>query len=210
MTHQNDSEQFQYHGNKNSVKITKDGKKCELIESNRTSIYGSNIIPNTTNKIYKWRFKCHKYQSSDSYDIGLDSAQNSWYNDAFYWKDNSISYGFSASGDSYDCGKIKDGATTGWIAGDEILMVLDGNNKTLCIYITNKHQEKSLMKLRNNLQGYKMGIYMENIGDSIELIRFEESAGDKNDDDAKEKESSSMKVNELEVYSFFSIFCDNT
>lgn len=165
-------EHFEFYAADNAV-ITDDGMTATNHSkySQSASVYGHLVIPYCTKQIHEWKFKCIKYKSDSLWAIGIDEADSKSYCMQFY-NDNQ-SYAFDAVDCIEACQERIRHAHTGWNLNDEITLIFNGSNKLLYIKINDDKESKSV-KVKENLKGYRMVLYLGETGDCGKLLSYAE------------------------------------
>ena len=125
------------------VKVNQQGTIATVIESAANCIYCKLNIPNVTEEILTWKFKCQSMKYRSWWGIAIDAMQNPPnYNEA-----DRINYMYKADGDIWECGNKVNGRTSGWYEGDIVTLLYKGSRRELSIYVNGKHDINSVMSV---------------------------------------------------------------
>ena len=161
-------ESFQYHGDKPLISI--DGNIATNISDVIASLHGSLVIPSQSFIKYIWKIKFIKYTDAGAVNIGIHAANLNYYND--YFVNENWSYAYDASGAGWDCDNVVSFASSGWKQGDTVSITYSGVTKSLSLSINDIYQKGSVIKVKDNDHGYKLGIYMGYEHDAVQLMEY--------------------------------------
>eukprot|EP01084_Bolivina_argentea_P193895 332636_1 len=167
----------QYKSNHNDSDLTAKDLYYMLDSGEYNTIYGNvNINPSdkSINK-YAWTFKVLKYEYDWGFYIGIDSSNKSFSNADFTVsaKNHNPYFAFTASGYTYNNGKVSNLKGQKWHAGDFVEMIFDVTNKKLTLRINGKTEGIILNVKVQNIQ-YHLAIVMSNEGHQIKLLKFQQ------------------------------------
>ena len=162
-----ESLQYEHNGDKR-IRITDYGIKAEAIKYGGDSVYGS-IIANDLNKEHIWKIKCVKgfQHAACTCAVGLTDATHQSYGTYFYANDNS--YAYKADGGIRNNKINIQNKTSGFKQGDELTILYSPSSKVLSLSINDEYQEDADIEIPDNPNGYKLAIYLYNMGDKIHL-----------------------------------------